>query len=317
MADWYYAHDEEQFGPVTAAALREMAQQGRLQRDDLIWREGMQRWAPAHKVRGLFPSESDLPGPGTNGQSAAPQGAALLEPPPVPDPVLSTAASPKSVEPPPQASPTDSPSQLSSDDDLPEPGSDYGPDEDDARSGKSDETAIDALPLGGPEESKLHMPALGAPETPSGRQESDVVVVFEPSQTTPKPTTLARKGAESDDRRAQPTAAATAKHTRIDVPAGPSRFGENTALFLQTFTWVSCLLVILAGGGVYVTALVMTHDAPKRLAASGMYAAFVLAAYVLAHTTERICRVLGQWFGGNSQAKSRRLLRERNAKRFQ
>jgi hypothetical protein len=52
--EWYYARENQQAGPVSAAELKRLADAGQLQPDDLVWREGMPDWAPAHNVRGLF-----------------------------------------------------------------------------------------------------------------------------------------------------------------------------------------------------------------------------------------------------------------------
>ena len=44
---WYYARDNQQFGPVSASELKQLAEAGRLSPDDLLWREGMDSWATA------------------------------------------------------------------------------------------------------------------------------------------------------------------------------------------------------------------------------------------------------------------------------
>lgn len=66
MADiqWYYAHDEQQFGPISSAELKQLASAGELGPDDFVWREGMDEWAPASRVKGLFP-EHRQPAPHT------------------------------------------------------------------------------------------------------------------------------------------------------------------------------------------------------------------------------------------------------------
>jgi len=51
---WYYARNEQQYGPVSAAELRQLADAGRLTPDDLLWREGMDAWTTAINLRGLF-----------------------------------------------------------------------------------------------------------------------------------------------------------------------------------------------------------------------------------------------------------------------
>ena len=54
---WYYARNDQQFGPVSAAELKQLADAGRLAPDDLLWREGMDSWATAINLRGLFNNE--------------------------------------------------------------------------------------------------------------------------------------------------------------------------------------------------------------------------------------------------------------------
>jgi hypothetical protein len=56
--EWFYTNDGQQMGPVSIAALRDLAAQGSLQPADLVWTEGMSTWVPANAARGLFPSTS-------------------------------------------------------------------------------------------------------------------------------------------------------------------------------------------------------------------------------------------------------------------
>lgn len=60
MADvqWYYARNDQQFGPVSAAELKHLADAGELSPDDLLWREGMESWATAVNLRGLFSGDA-------------------------------------------------------------------------------------------------------------------------------------------------------------------------------------------------------------------------------------------------------------------
>ena len=37
---WYYARNDQQFGPVSAAELKQLADSGKLPPDDLLWHEG-------------------------------------------------------------------------------------------------------------------------------------------------------------------------------------------------------------------------------------------------------------------------------------
>jgi GYF domain 2 len=62
MADvqWYYARNDQQFGPVSAAELKQLADAGKLSPNDLLWREGMDAWTTAINLRGLFSEEPPL-----------------------------------------------------------------------------------------------------------------------------------------------------------------------------------------------------------------------------------------------------------------
>lgn len=274
MAEWYYAQNDEQLGPVTATALKEMAVHGRLRRDDLIWREGMPRWAPAHKVRGLFPDDA---------------------PPRASD---TPATKPVAVPPAQAASPNGAAEALIDD----------------------EETAIDALPLANQEESKLQLPMLGTPDNAGpARGDSNELVVFEPVNPPPRAASPAPRRAaaepEAEEKASRPS---ESKKLRVDLPAGGApKTSRSVALFVQTFLWVSCLLVIVAGGAIYVMTLMLWRESATRLATSAVYATCVVAAYFLASGTQRLCHVLGQWFVADVEVKQRRGVRERNWKRFQ
>jgi hypothetical protein len=60
---WWYARGDEQFGPVSAAELRRLASTGALSPGDLVWREGLAEWAPAARLKGLFPETPAAPAP--------------------------------------------------------------------------------------------------------------------------------------------------------------------------------------------------------------------------------------------------------------
>ncbi len=78
---WYYTIDGERHGPVTASELKQLASQGTIKPDDLLWKEGLAEWMPAKKMKGLFPQgESALqeqakprPDEETKPRSEAPQ----------------------------------------------------------------------------------------------------------------------------------------------------------------------------------------------------------------------------------------------------
>ena len=56
---WWYARDDEQLGPLSPGELRRLAAGGGLAPTDLVWREGMSEWAPAARIKGLFPESRD------------------------------------------------------------------------------------------------------------------------------------------------------------------------------------------------------------------------------------------------------------------
>ncbi len=88
---WYYAQDHQQMGPVNSGELKRMAAAGQITADDLIWREGMEEWAPAGRVRGLFsqrdaglPEAEPLPVAREQGYESDVRLATATAPPPAP-----------------------------------------------------------------------------------------------------------------------------------------------------------------------------------------------------------------------------------------
>lgn len=60
---WYYAQAGQKYGPVSSAKLKDLAASGQLGSSDLVWKDGMAKWAPANKVKGLFPETTGGPPP--------------------------------------------------------------------------------------------------------------------------------------------------------------------------------------------------------------------------------------------------------------
>jgi hypothetical protein len=50
MAEWFYASQGQQAGPVDQATLQQMIGSGQVQPGDLVWRDGMASWQPASTV---------------------------------------------------------------------------------------------------------------------------------------------------------------------------------------------------------------------------------------------------------------------------
>jgi hypothetical protein len=60
---WFYTIKGQKQGPVGSQQLKELAQQSILSPSDMVWKEGMQEWASASKIKGLFPEGSDAAPP--------------------------------------------------------------------------------------------------------------------------------------------------------------------------------------------------------------------------------------------------------------
>ncbi|MCZ2341840.1 MAG: DUF4339 domain-containing protein [Bacteroidales bacterium] len=65
-AEWYYAVNDQRNGPVTVAELRQLAQMGKIGPESMVWKDGMEEWKPASRIRGLLP-----PAPTTAGAATA------------------------------------------------------------------------------------------------------------------------------------------------------------------------------------------------------------------------------------------------------
>jgi hypothetical protein len=63
-ANWFYAKNDQQNGPVPFDALVEMARTGQVTGSDLVWSEGMASWQPASSMPGLAAALSAVAGQG-------------------------------------------------------------------------------------------------------------------------------------------------------------------------------------------------------------------------------------------------------------
>jgi antitoxin component YwqK of YwqJK toxin-antitoxin module len=59
--EWHYTKNGQQHGPVPAATLKQLAENGDLHPDDLVWQEGWKQWAAAKSVKGLFAPHQSSP----------------------------------------------------------------------------------------------------------------------------------------------------------------------------------------------------------------------------------------------------------------
>ncbi|MBE7464257.1 MAG: DUF4339 domain-containing protein [Planctomycetes bacterium] len=58
---WFYSIGNEQSGPVTEIELKRLLQTGKVNRNSLVWKEGMAAWTPAGQVPGLVAGPPPLP----------------------------------------------------------------------------------------------------------------------------------------------------------------------------------------------------------------------------------------------------------------
>ena len=54
MEEWYIGRNGQAIGPLAFKVLLDAAQQGSLNRNDLVWKTGMEAWAPASSVAALW-----------------------------------------------------------------------------------------------------------------------------------------------------------------------------------------------------------------------------------------------------------------------
>jgi len=101
---WFYTRGSRRFGPVSATELKQLADHGELAAEELVWREGMEQWVPARRVKGLFDKDKDK-----NQDQDSPATAQEEAPPvltPIPGEVVASRAEPAKVaEPPTPAAP--------------------------------------------------------------------------------------------------------------------------------------------------------------------------------------------------------------------
>jgi hypothetical protein len=72
---WYYWHESEVLGPFSGQQLVDLATAGSIVPDDIVWKEGVERGIPAHKVQHLFVG-APLPAAAAVASEAVPAAAA-------------------------------------------------------------------------------------------------------------------------------------------------------------------------------------------------------------------------------------------------
>jgi len=72
MAKRYFVQQRgQQFGPYTGDQLKQMAANGQIATVDEVWEEGSTKKVPAHKVKGLFAADANVPAPLSHEQTVA------------------------------------------------------------------------------------------------------------------------------------------------------------------------------------------------------------------------------------------------------
>jgi len=77
---WYVARGGQTLGPVSFDQLRQGARDGQLRRDDFLWTDGMEQWAPAFMVPDVWPPEIKSEPAKTVSNPEAAKSASLVEP---------------------------------------------------------------------------------------------------------------------------------------------------------------------------------------------------------------------------------------------
>lgn len=62
-AMWHYSRNGQKHGPVSSPELQNLARKGLLTPEDLVWKEGMESWQKAGRLKGLFPAVATAPPP--------------------------------------------------------------------------------------------------------------------------------------------------------------------------------------------------------------------------------------------------------------
>jgi len=90
--EWYHTSAGEQLGPVTSADIRQLAADGALGPEDLVWNKSLTEWIPARRVKGLTfgGAENHVPVPHQAPTITAPSPPmdAQLQSAPTPSPML-------------------------------------------------------------------------------------------------------------------------------------------------------------------------------------------------------------------------------------
>lgn len=78
---WWYAQQSQRLGPVSASALKALADSGELHAEDLVWHQGLANWVTAASIDGLIPAIPPLPPPLPVAEPAPPAAPVDVTPP--------------------------------------------------------------------------------------------------------------------------------------------------------------------------------------------------------------------------------------------
>ena len=62
-SQWFYRQDDVEYGPCSSDHLKALVASGQVQRDNLVWKEGMQDWVTAETLAFLYPPSARSPRP--------------------------------------------------------------------------------------------------------------------------------------------------------------------------------------------------------------------------------------------------------------
>ena len=86
---WWYAIGQNKFWPCSSSELIQLVEQGKLFPDSLVWKEGMAKWVPASRIKGLWqklPDTPPLPAASSQAPKQAPAQVQFGLPDPAPQP---------------------------------------------------------------------------------------------------------------------------------------------------------------------------------------------------------------------------------------
>ena len=266
-AEWYFAEDGEQLGPISEADLRKKVEQKKVQADDLIWREGMEDWLPAAQVTALklFPKK---PKPARKSSPTA-ENRAPAEP--------AARSKPKPAKK--QADPAP----------PPEP--------------EVETPAIDLEPnpqprkKSAPPAQEIEPPAEPEPEQPFADEdpweESEEYLLQKEEELfgdSPASAAARRSRPSASWPEAPPTKEIIREVIKEkSVPLSPDAQLSNGALLLQILCWAICALAVICGAGYCIMNLNFASESKLMIAIYGTAAIFVFS-----HSVQRCLELSSQ-----------------------